>query len=69
MPKAQGKDMLKTLALLLPALIPSWRFFDTITLPPRIEYSLLKTTGELSNRWQEFRPRPSHLSIPNILRI
>ena len=33
--------MLQTVKLLLPALIPSWRFFSTIAPSPRIEFALL----------------------------
>ena len=55
--------MLHTLRLLIPALIPSWRFFDTIAASPRIEYALLHTADEEPSHWQEFRPRPAHLSI------
>ena len=29
--------------LLLPALIPSWSFFDVIAPSPRIEYALLRS--------------------------
>ncbi len=48
--------MLRTFNLLLPALIPSWRFFDAVAPSPRIEVSL---GGE---GWQEHRPRPETLS-------
>lgn len=54
--------MLSTLSLLLPALLPSWRFFDSITASPRIE---CRTTAEPN--WQEYRPRPSHLSTTQTL--
>ena len=47
----------------MPALIPSWRFFDTIAASPRIEYALPKTRDDSAARWQEFRPRPAHLSV------
>ncbi|MBL4787683.1 MAG: hypothetical protein JKY60_01040 [Kordiimonadaceae bacterium] len=50
--------MLQTLKLLLPALLPSWRFFDAIAPSPRIEFSLLQSRTEKSVLWQEFRPRP-----------
>jgi len=43
--------MLASLKLLLPALTPSWRFFDSVGPSPRIEYC----TPE---GWREFRPRP-----------
>ena len=55
--------MLHTLKLLMPALIPSWRFFDTIGPSPRIEYTLLKTPDEIPMQWQEFRPRPARFSM------
>jgi len=44
--------MLASLKLLLPALTPSWRFFDSVGPSPRIEYS----TPE---GWRELRPRPA----------
>ena len=61
-------NLLKPLKLLLPALIPSWNFFDTISPSPRIEYSLLTSENETSLNWIEFRPKPSHLSLPNMLK-
>jgi hypothetical protein len=60
--------MLKTLTLLLPALIPSWRFFDTIGPSPRIEFTLLKGAHDVPEKWQEFRPRPAHLSLGSMLK-
>lgn len=54
--------MLHAAALLLPALIPSWRFFDEIAPSPRIEYRLLNAPAEALDQWQEFRPRPVRLS-------
>lgn len=60
--------MLQTLKLLLPAIIPSWRFFDIIAPSPRIEFILLKTPKDKSDNWQEFRPRPEHLSFPHMLK-
>ena len=53
--------MLKTLRLLLPALIPSWRFFDVIAPSPRIEVGLIGTAEDIPGSWQEFRPRSDHL--------
>jgi hypothetical protein len=53
--------MLQTLKLLLPALIPSWRFFDWVAPSPRIEFALLATAQDVSSIWQEFRPRPLEL--------
>ncbi len=60
--------MLQTLKLLLPALIPSWRFFDTIAPSPRIEFALLQSAQDASGRWQEFRPRPARLPIGTMLK-
>ena len=60
--------MLQTLKLLLPALIPSWRFFDVITPSPRIEFALLETAQAEPGHWQEFRPRPQHLSFGSMLK-
>jgi hypothetical protein len=60
--------MFATLKLLLPALIPSWRFFETIAPSPRIEFRLLKTQQDTNENWQEFRPRPAHLSFANMLK-
>jgi hypothetical protein len=60
--------MLKTVKLLLPALIPSWRFFDTIAPSPRIEFTLLKAAHDVPENWQEFRPRPAHLSLGSMLK-
>lgn len=60
--------MLKAIKLLLPALIPSWRFFDTIAPSPRIEFTVLKTAQETPDRWQEFRPRPAQLPMSSMLK-
>jgi hypothetical protein len=62
------KTMLQILKLLLPALIPSWRFFDTIAPSPRIEFALLKTAQDAPGSWQEFRPRPAQLSMSCMLK-
>ncbi len=62
------KNMLQTLKLLLPALVPSWRFFDTIAPSPRIEFTLLQTVQGAPDCWQEFRPRPEQLSILSMLK-
>src|SRR4051812_32544201 len=60
--------MLQTLKLLLPALIPSWRFFDVITASPRIEFALLGTAQDSPDHWEEFRPRPKSVSVGNTLK-
>ena len=55
--------MLKAFSLLLPALIPSWNFFDVIAPSPRIEYALLSSPSTRSADWRAFRPRPQRLSL------
>lgn len=55
--------MIRTVQLLFPALLPSWRFFDWIAPSPRIEIALLQTTDQQAKEWQEVRPRPSRLSF------
>jgi len=60
--------MLRSLKLLLPALVPSWRFFDAIAPSPRIEFALLNSLQDAPDQWQEFRPRPERLSFATALR-
>ncbi len=63
--------MLKSLALIAPALIPSWRFFDRITASPRIEVARMAQEDDLATGatgWREFRPRPQSLSLTALLR-
>ncbi len=55
------------LALLLPALIPSWRFFAMVAPSPRIELALLGSADEAPPSWREFRPRPAHVPLHAIL--
>ena len=54
--------MRSPLKLLLPALIPSWNFFDVIAPSPRVEYARLRSIGDASGDWKAFRPRPQRLS-------
>lgn len=60
--------MLQALTLLLPALVPSWRFFDTIAPSPRIEFCLLTTPQDNALHWQEYRPRPAQITIRTMLK-
>lgn len=53
--------MRSLLKLLLPALIPSWNFFDVIAPSPRVEYARLRSIGDASGDWREFRPRPAQV--------
>jgi hypothetical protein len=58
--------MLRPLALLLPALIPSWRFFDVIAPSPRIEFAMLASPDSVA-AWQAFRPRPARVALSAML--
>jgi hypothetical protein len=42
---------------LLPALMPSWRFFDTMGAAPRLEWA--RHEPGVEPRWQAFRPQPA----------
>lgn len=59
--------MLGPVRLLLPALAPSWNFFDIIAPSPRIEYALSATETEEDLEWREFRPRPERLGLGRML--
>ncbi|MGC3983182.1 MAG: hypothetical protein QM808_18155 [Steroidobacteraceae bacterium] len=58
--------MLRSLQLLLPALLPSWRFFDYIAPSPRIQFALLNERGQPLGEWREFRPRPAQLPFTTL---
>ncbi len=51
-----------TLRLLLPALLPSWRFFSGVGPSPRIEIR------EPGGAWHEFAPRLTHVPLLRMLR-
>lgn len=60
--------MLRTIQLILPALIPSWRFFDVIAPSPRIEYRRLRARDDDdAEGWRAWRPRPAHVSLGTML--
>lgn len=59
--------MFKTLKLIFPAIIPSWRFFSSVAPSPRVEYALCPDTLTAPQQWQEFRPRPDQLSFAVML--
>ncbi len=60
--------MLRTVQLLLPAVIPSWRFFKSIEPSPRVEWAMASTYTEKPKDWHEFRPRPDHLPLTAFIR-
>lgn len=49
--------MLRVLSLLLPALIPSWRFFRSVEPSPRVQWAVA------GGGWQPYRPRPERLGL------
>lgn len=59
--------MLNTLKLLLPALLPSWRFFDFIAPSPRIQFAVLSSVDDVPSDWTLIRPRPASLSFAQML--
>ncbi|HEX7872895.1 MAG TPA: hypothetical protein VF475_08300 [Sphingobium sp.] len=56
------------LRLLLPALVPSWRFFDAVSASPRVDYAILAAPDEAAGHWEEFRARPAVLRLGTMLR-
>lgn len=54
--------MWKTILLVLPVLIPSWRFFKAIEPSPRVQWAVSSPDSDLQEDWQEFRPRPQSVS-------
>lgn len=53
---------------LLPALLPSWRFFNDIGPSPRLEFCVLLHAGDSPLRWQPLRPPPQHITVAAQLR-
>jgi len=62
------RTILNTLALLFPALIPSWRFFDVIAPSPRIQFCLVNPNQHDEADWTPFRPRPQHVGFFTMLK-
>ena len=60
--------LFQTIKLLLPALIPSWDFFESIAPSPRIQFSLLNSEKQTDKHWAEFRPRPQYVSLIKMLK-
>lgn len=60
--------MLNTLKLLLPALIPSWRFFEVIAASPRIEIAMLQTAQTKPRNWKAVRPKPEQVTFYTMLK-
>jgi len=60
--------MMKALKLFLPALFPSWRFFDVIAPSPRIDLALIGHPEAECSVWRECRPRPTRIRLRDIPR-
>ena len=58
--------MLRFIALLLPAVIPSWRFFKSVEPSPRVQWAAIRPDGTQTG-WQDFRPRPLRVSPARML--
>lgn len=55
------------LRLVLPLLVPSWRFFDTIGSAPRIEIAWL-ASPTAAPVWRPLHPRPARVGLATPLR-
>ena len=59
--------MMQMLRLLLPALIPSWRFFKSVEPSPRVQWAITHSRAETSTKWQDYRPRPQWIGPSQML--
>jgi hypothetical protein len=48
-------------------LLPSWRFFAYVGPSPRIEIAWLERASDTPKSWQEYGPRPLHVSFGTML--
>lgn len=55
------------LKLILPIIFPSWRFFSSIGPSPRIQLAFVQHENDEPQDWQDFRPQPARLSLPQSL--
>lgn len=54
--------------LILPVLLPSWRFFQSIEPSPRVQWKLPSERNDATSNWQEFRPRPHKVALFEMIR-
>lgn len=59
--------MWKLVCLVLPVLVPSWRFFQSIQPSPRVQWALISNGEAEVADWREFRPRPVDVSASEML--
>lgn len=55
--------MANALLLLLPGLVPSWAFFQSVQPSPRVQWRVMGNPGADDGTWTEFRPRPKTLTF------
>ena len=48
--------------MILPVLIPSWRFFKSIEPSPRVQWAALSMAGDADPVWRAYRPRPADVA-------
>ncbi len=62
--------MFKTLSLVLPVIVPSWRFFKTIEPSPRVQWALFSADSTAPVVWHDFQPRPVTIApLKMVLRL
>ena len=59
---------IRAIQLLLPALIPSWRFFDWIAPSPRIEFAVTPAMEAEPDCWQLLTNRPIRVPVASAVR-
>lgn len=59
---------MRLVRLLLPVLVPFWRFFDVITASPRIDYGWSGAASDEPSHWHPYRPPPARLAAFEQLR-
>ena len=57
----------RLLQLLLPVLMPSWRFFDSIGPAPRIDYAVFDEGDAAPRQWRPLALAPLRLSLGSML--
>lgn len=62
-----GRGMLRALNLLIPALIPSWRFFKSVQPSPRVEWAFLADPDQIVREWIPYRPRQKKFTLFKML--
>ncbi|WP_157044634.1 hypothetical protein [Roseobacter sp. GAI101] len=55
------------MSLILPVLMPSWRFFKTIEPSPRVQWRFLTDKNATTGDWQDFRPRPQAVTAVQMI--